>query len=486
MVVLESTEAVARAESGQASMGENAEALIARGNQHFVEDDFERALQCYTHAIELEPQNAAAFVHRAATYLKLERYQDAFNDADKSTQIDTTVAKAHLRKGMAAFHLGQFKSAKGCFATGYELDPQVSAYKMWMRKCDAELEEMGGDGEGQDQATPMVADEGVVPAKTTSPAADASAANQPQQAPAAAAPSASAPAPAPAAPPPKYRLDWYQNAKEVILAVLAKGLASDDVQVFYNSDQLGVDISRGGAHDCSIRLSLCGQIVPSECSHSVSKNKIEIKLRKAEPSQWGGLEAGKAITKVAAAPLAGEFRPADATASNVPPVVVRIPWSPCSSVSDHAHGCWCFLAVSTVSVRPMVTVRHCMPPYGTVCHRTVLYATVRHCIPLQRPASLCSMGRKSLSKILYFRAINLLLMLHLALVTHSSLSACLPGAMRLCPCTPRQMMSVLYRTSTPSHQCGGLVLGNPRCPASTRPLLPWAHVLCYAAWCWVR
>eukprot|EP00899_Mesostigma_viride_P011442 jgi/Mesvir1/20299/Mv19900-RA.3 len=318
MVVLESTEAVARAESGQASMGENAEALIARGNQHFVEDDFERALQCYTHAIELEPQNAAAFVHRAATYLKLERYQDAFNDADKSTQIDTTVAKAHLRKGMAAFHLGQFKSAKGCFATGYELDPQVSAYKMWMRKCDAELEEMGGDGEGQDQATPMVADEGVVPAKTTSPAADASAANQPQQAPAAAAPSASAPAPAPAAPPPKYRLDWYQNAKEVILAVLAKGLASDDVQVFYNSDQLGVDISRGGAHDCSIRLSLCGQIVPSECSHSVSKNKIEIKLRKAEPSQWGGLEAGKAITKVAAAPLAAAAPESSPEAPHLP------------------------------------------------------------------------------------------------------------------------------------------------------------------------
>eukprot|EP00899_Mesostigma_viride_P011447 jgi/Mesvir1/20302/Mv19900-RA.2 len=225
---------------------------------------------------------------------------------------------ASTPRSMAAFHLGQFKSAKGCFATGYELDPQVSAYKMWMRKCDAELEEMGGDGEGQDQATPMVADEGVVPAKTTSPAADASAANQPQQAPAAAAPSASAPAPAPAAPPPKYRLDWYQNAKEVILAVLAKGLASDDVQVFYNSDQLGVDISRGGAHDCSIRLSLCGQIVPSECSHSVSKNKIEIKLRKAEPSQWGGLEAGKAITKVAAAPLAAAAPESSPEAPHLP------------------------------------------------------------------------------------------------------------------------------------------------------------------------
>ena len=52
---------------------------------------------------------------------------------------------AHLVTSLCAcrtalFNLEEYESAKDAFEAGLQLDPQSSAFKTWVRKCDAEME----------------------------------------------------------------------------------------------------------------------------------------------------------------------------------------------------------------------------------------------------------------------------------------------------------------------------------------------------------
>lgn len=51
-----------------------AEDLEKKGHQAFVDEDFEEAVNLYTEALSLEPQNAAVLSSRAAAHTKLENY----------------------------------------------------------------------------------------------------------------------------------------------------------------------------------------------------------------------------------------------------------------------------------------------------------------------------------------------------------------------------------------------------------------------------
>lgn len=53
---------------------EMAEDLEKKGHQAFVDEDFEEAVNLYTEALSLEPQNAAVLSSRAAAHTKLENY----------------------------------------------------------------------------------------------------------------------------------------------------------------------------------------------------------------------------------------------------------------------------------------------------------------------------------------------------------------------------------------------------------------------------
>lgn len=55
------------------------------------------------------------FVNRAHALQKLDKYVDSKNDAQKAIELNTRDPKAHLRKGIACFHLEQYQEAKEAF-----------------------------------------------------------------------------------------------------------------------------------------------------------------------------------------------------------------------------------------------------------------------------------------------------------------------------------------------------------------------------------
>lgn len=53
---------------------QTAEDLIAQGNSHFVDEEFEEALDAYNQAIDLEDNNAEAFLKRSTAHYSLKNF----------------------------------------------------------------------------------------------------------------------------------------------------------------------------------------------------------------------------------------------------------------------------------------------------------------------------------------------------------------------------------------------------------------------------
>jgi len=76
-----------------------ADQLKDEGNNHMKEENFAAAVDCYTQAIELDPNNAVYYCNRAAAQSKLGHYTDAIKDCEKAIAIDSKYSKAYGRMG---------------------------------------------------------------------------------------------------------------------------------------------------------------------------------------------------------------------------------------------------------------------------------------------------------------------------------------------------------------------------------------------------
>ena len=68
-------------------------------------NDFEEAVKCYSEAIELSQDSHILYSNRSAAYLKLEKFQDALLDAEKTIELKEDWPKVSHVKAAADFFL---------------------------------------------------------------------------------------------------------------------------------------------------------------------------------------------------------------------------------------------------------------------------------------------------------------------------------------------------------------------------------------------
>ncbi|KAF9360098.1 Protein SGT1 A [Mortierella sp. AD094] len=262
--------------------------LFAQGSHAFADEDYEEALNFYTKAININATHIEIFLKRSATYQKLGKDKEAYEDAIKALElvkerpsVDVTVeAKAQLRKGVAAYHLQDYQTAKTALDACHALSPEQRTLTSWMRKVDQELAK---------QPKPAPAP---VAAASVTPAV--------------------APAPAPAATPAAHRVrhEWYQNDTYVTISVFIKNVKNESVDINITDNALSVSVKMPTGSDYSLELDpLSHAVIPSESKFEVLSTKIEIQLKKERFGiKWGALEgddvnAGSmATTAVGSAP----------------------------------------------------------------------------------------------------------------------------------------------------------------------------------------
>lgn len=163
---------------------ETSEDAFKKANKYFVEEEYDKALQHYTDAIELNTDDnlfAEFFEKRSICNHQLENFSgllfsttpggrvntrqlDAIEDADKALKYNPKSTTAFLRKGygkqlvlfflhhfeskrkltlvprsMAYFALEEYESAKACLEEGLSIDKSHAKLTLWLNKANAEL-----------------------------------------------------------------------------------------------------------------------------------------------------------------------------------------------------------------------------------------------------------------------------------------------------------------------------------------------------------
>lgn len=94
-----------------------------RGNAYFYAGMYLTAIQDYSAALRLNDSYALAYCWRGISEIKLEKFDEAFRDADRAVTLDASLADAWNARGAAYFHAQYFAQAATDFQQALILQP---------------------------------------------------------------------------------------------------------------------------------------------------------------------------------------------------------------------------------------------------------------------------------------------------------------------------------------------------------------------------
>ncbi|CCF56957.1 hypothetical protein KAFR_0B06610 [Kazachstania africana CBS 2517] len=129
------------------------------GNKFLKQQDFQRANELYTKAIETDPTQSIFYSNRALANLKLDNFMNALNDCTNAIELNSSNLKAYHRRGLANIGLLNFKSARNDFNIVLKYKPNDIIAKNGFDTCEKVIREerfkkaIGGSDEKTGGAT---------------------------------------------------------------------------------------------------------------------------------------------------------------------------------------------------------------------------------------------------------------------------------------------------------------------------------------------
>lgn len=87
----------------------NSKEWVSRGAVFLKAKQFREAIEAYSNAIELDPQNEAAYCKRGIACASLGEYERAIENYDKAIELSPDYAEAYCARGLAFLALGDKK-----------------------------------------------------------------------------------------------------------------------------------------------------------------------------------------------------------------------------------------------------------------------------------------------------------------------------------------------------------------------------------------
>jgi len=97
--------------------------LKEKANEYYVVGFYKEAVNIYTQLLEWEPENYMVLSNRSAAYIKLEKWNEALNDAVMSTKLKPDWGKAWGRLGAALYGQDKLDEALVAYNKANELEP---------------------------------------------------------------------------------------------------------------------------------------------------------------------------------------------------------------------------------------------------------------------------------------------------------------------------------------------------------------------------
>lgn len=105
----------------------------------FLDQDYDKAIEFYTKAIEVNPTVAVYYGNRSFAYLKTECFGYALTDASKAIDLDKNYVKGYYRRAAAHMSLGKFKLALKDYKTVTKARPNDKDAKIKYTECSKTL-----------------------------------------------------------------------------------------------------------------------------------------------------------------------------------------------------------------------------------------------------------------------------------------------------------------------------------------------------------
>ncbi|KAL2157975.1 hypothetical protein VTH06DRAFT_4784 [Thermothelomyces fergusii] len=123
-----------------------AEELKALGNKAIAAKNFDEAIDKFTQAIALDPNNHILYSNRSAAYASKKDWDNALSDAEKTTQLKPDWPKGWGRKGSALYGKGDLPGAREAYEQGLKLDPNNAGMKNDLESVKRAMEAGGAGG----------------------------------------------------------------------------------------------------------------------------------------------------------------------------------------------------------------------------------------------------------------------------------------------------------------------------------------------------
>ncbi|KAL2758970.1 hypothetical protein ACRALDRAFT_1062056 [Sodiomyces alcalophilus JCM 7366] len=125
-----------------------ADALKSRGNAAMANKDYAAAVDLYTQALAITPNNAVFLSNRAAAHSAARNHELARADAETATTLDPAYTKAWSRLGLARFALGDAKGAAEAYQKGIDAEGNggSDAMRKGLETAKRRAEELEAEG----------------------------------------------------------------------------------------------------------------------------------------------------------------------------------------------------------------------------------------------------------------------------------------------------------------------------------------------------
>ncbi|KAI1259912.1 hypothetical protein F5Y18DRAFT_281789 [Xylariaceae sp. FL1019] len=126
----------------------SADELKTLGNKAMTDKNFDEAIDAFTKAIKLTPNNHVLFSNRSAAYASKKDWHNALKDAEKTTEIKPDWPRGWGRKGAALHGSGDLLGANDAYEEGLKLDANNPGLKSSLASVQRAMEQEAGGPAG--------------------------------------------------------------------------------------------------------------------------------------------------------------------------------------------------------------------------------------------------------------------------------------------------------------------------------------------------
>ncbi|KAM3523641.1 hypothetical protein NHJ13051_004979 [Beauveria bassiana] len=122
----------------------SADELKALGNKAITDKNFDDAIDKFTQAIAIQPENHILYSNRSAAYASKKEWDLALKDAEKTTEIKPDWAKGWGRKGAALHGKGDLLGANDAYEEGLKHDANNAQLKSGLASVEKAMQQEAG------------------------------------------------------------------------------------------------------------------------------------------------------------------------------------------------------------------------------------------------------------------------------------------------------------------------------------------------------